>query len=84
MEPLAFYAAIENTHYLQNREAFIRETTKKYLIDRDKVEKKIIANTHKLKDEIKRLGDYQTMRSEEYYATIIDDCRRWKQKTAND
>lgn len=78
---ILYCSAIGTPKYLNDHDKFIREKTIEYLVNRDKVEKKILKHIQRLKNETKRLQDYQTERNEKYYNIIADDYRRWKRTT---
>jgi peptide subunit release factor 1 (eRF1) len=81
MTATTFYAAIDNETYLADRDEFIRIKTKAYLVDKDKIEKQILAVIQGLRSEEKRLMEYRHERTLKYYDQISEDYRAWKQKT---
>jgi hypothetical protein len=79
-----YYMALTNDEYLKEHSDFIEESTKKHLVEQDKIEYQIKAILQGLLNEERRLNEYKSEKSMRYYADIAEDYQKWKAKTESD
>jgi hypothetical protein len=79
-----YYMALTNDEYLKDHHDFIEDSTRKHLVDQDKIEYQIKAILQGLLNEERRLNEYKMDKCMKYYADIAEDYQKWKTKTESD
>jgi hypothetical protein len=76
-----YYMALENEKYIKDHADFLSKSTLEHLVTRNKIQTQIAAVLQGLKNEQRRLEEYEHEKCDKYYTQVAEDYKAWKRTT---